>query len=217
MALQSFPERGLEGWKSLYTLGHSNLDFSQFIHLLSDSGIELLVDVRSRPQSSRFPQFSQPSFQKLLEAGGISYLFLGEELGGRPDDPDAYRPNGLVDYRARRNSYAFRAGLERVLKELEHRSLALMCAEEDPLECHRFLMICPELVSVGIRPLHIRKGSVVETQEAVENQLLEAQGFGSVAANTLFPEARAEALEKAYALQADKFAFRVDPVAVDRW
>lgn len=201
----------------LFTIGHSNLDFSQFVHLLSGSGIQLVADVRSRPQSSRFPQFTQPGFQKLLEAEGISYLFLGEELGGRPDDPDAYQLNGLVDYRARRKSYAFGAGLEQVLKELQHRSIALMCAEEDPLECHRFLMISPELVKVGIQPFHIRKSSLVETQEMIENRLLDLTGFGSVATNTLFPDARTEALEKAYTLQAEKCAYRVDPLAVDRW
>jgi uncharacterized protein (DUF488 family) len=92
-----------------------------------------------------------------------------------------------------------------------------MCAEEDPVECHRFLMICPALVESGIQPLHIRKGSKIETQEGAETRLLETNGFGDVAANTLFPDARAEALEKAYDLQAGKFAFRVDPMAVDRW
>lgn len=205
------------GLKSLFTVGHSNLDFAPFVELLKDYAVELVVDVRSRPQSSRFPQFSQPGFEKLLAAEGIAYLLLGEELGGRPDDPDAYRPDGLVDYRRRRQSYAFRAGLERLRKELEAHTLAMMCAEEDPLECHRFLMICPELVRAGIQPRHIRKGSRIEMQEAAENRLLEAAGFGAVAANTLFPEARVEALEKACELQAEKSAFRVDPLAVDRW
>ena len=200
--------------KGLFTVGHSNLEFAQFVKLLKDFSIQLLVDVRSRPQSGRFPQFSQPALEKLLEAQAIPYLFLGEELGGRPDDPDAYRPDGIVDYRARRKSYAFGAGLERVLRELQSRTLALMCAEEDPLECHRFLMICPELVASGIQPLHIRRGSQIETQEAAETRLLESNGFADLAANTLFPDARAEALEKAYDLQAAKFAFRVDPLAV---
>jgi uncharacterized protein (DUF488 family) len=193
------------------------LDFEQFVKLLRDSAVELVVDVRTKPQSSRFPQFSQPGFQRLLAAEGIAYLFLGEELGGRPDDPDAYRPDGLVDYRSRRKSYAFRAGLERLLNELEAHTLAMMCAEEDPLECHRFLMICPELVRAGIQPLHIRKGSRIEMQSAAESRLLEVAGFGAVAGNTLFPEARLEALEKAYELQAKKFGFRIDPLAVDRW
>ena len=199
---------------ALFTVGHSNLEFAQFLKLLQDFSVELLVDVRSRPQSGRFPQFSQLAFEKLLEDEGVAYLFLGEELGGRPDDPDAYLPDGRVNYRARRKSYAFGTGLERVLRELASRTLALMCAEEDPLECHRFLMICPELVASGIQPLHIRKGSQIETQEAAETRLLESNGFGDVAANTLFPAARTEALEQAYDLQAERFGFRVDPLAV---
>jgi uncharacterized protein (DUF488 family) len=203
--------------KALYTVGHSNLEFQQLIAVLGDAHVELLADVRSRPHSSRFPQFSQPGFEKLLQEEGIGYLFLGEELGGRPDDPDMYRANGVADYRARRGSYAFRAGLERLLQELEARSVALMCAEEDPLECHRFLMICPELVRLGVTPVHLRRGSRQESQESAENRLLEMRGFASVTGNTLFPEARAEALEDAYVLQAEKFAFRVDPAAIDRW
>jgi uncharacterized protein (DUF488 family) len=205
------------GVKPLFTVGHSNLDFPQFVKLLRDSDVKVLIDVRSRPHSSRFPQFSQPGFEKLLGEEGISYLFLGEELGGRPDDADTYRSDGRVDYRKRRKSYAFGAGMERVLAESQHRTCALMCAEEDPLECHRFLMICPELVRMGIQLFHIRKGSKIEGQETAENRLLEANGFGDVAACTLFPQARAEALEEAYELQAGKFAYRVDPLAVDRW
>jgi uncharacterized protein (DUF488 family) len=213
----SEPETNSLPLKPLYTLGHSSLDFAQFAELLKATGVELLADVRSLPQSSRFPQFSQPGFENLLEAEGISYLFLGEELGGRPDDVDAYRSDGQVDYRVRRKSYAFCTGVERLLRELEQRSVAIMCAEEDPLECHRFLMICPELVQMGIKPLHIRKGSQIETQEAAENRLLEATGFAGIAANTLFPEKRLEALEEAYRLQAEKCAYRVSPLAIDRW
>jgi len=212
---QFFPDSQV--CQSLFTVGHSNLDLPQFVTLLKDWSVGLLIDVRSQPRSGRFPQFSQPGFQKDIEDSGISYLFLGEELGGRPDDPDAYRRDGLVDYKARRRSHAFRSGMDRVLRELERDSCALLCAEEDPLECHRFLMICPELVRIGVRPAHIRKGSRIETQEDVENRLLCAHGFGGVAAATLFPEARTDALEKALQLQANKVAFRVDPLPAERW
>jgi uncharacterized protein (DUF488 family) len=203
--------------KTLFTVGHSNWDFPEFSKLLKNAQVELLVDVRSSPRSSRFPQFCQPGLDALLEAEGISYLFLGEELGGRPDDPDAYRSDGLVDYKARRKSYAFRAGIERLLSELEKRNTALMCAEEDPLECHRFLMICPEIVALGIQPVHIRKGTKPETQEAAENRLLSSNGFDAVSRDSLFSAARTEVLEDAYSLQTEKAAFRVDPLTVNRW
>lgn len=206
-----------EGGKALYTVGHSNLELLPFLRLIKDVRVEEIVDVRSRPQSGRFPQFNQAVLEQQLEPEGVGYLFLGEELGGRPDDPYAYLADGRVDYRARRRSYAFQSGLERVLRESQCRTIALMCAEEDPLECHRFLMICPEIVANGVTPLHIRKGSRIETQEAAETRLLESNGFGDVAVHTLFPAARADALHQAYELQAAKFAFRVDPMAVNRW
>jgi len=208
---------GTAGPRPLFTVGHSVLDFQQFAKLLQDSRVELVADVRSLPQSARLPHFSQPALEKLLGAERISYLFLGEELGGRPDDADAYRPDGVVDYAARRKSYAFQSGVERLLKKLEGQSVAMMCAEEDPLECHRFLMICPELVKLGIQPLHIRKGGQIETQEAAENRLLAANGFAAIAADTLFPQARSEALEDAYRLQAERHAFRVKPFALEPW
>ena len=197
--------------KPVFTIGHSNLDLDVFLTMLRDQRVELLIDVRSRPQSGRFPQFSQPAFQEAVEASGVAYLFMGEELGGRPEDPDVYTGDGVVDYRRRRESYAFRAGVERVLDEAGMRTVALLCAEEDPLECHRFLMICPELVAAGVRPIHIRKGSRLESQEQAENRLLAAGGLASMAGNTLFPDARVDALEEAYDLQARKCAFRVDP------
>ncbi len=201
----------------LFTIGHSNQEWSAFLQVLNRFGIPLVVDVRSRPNSSRFPHFSQPEFEVALREAGLAYLFLGEELGGRPADAKAYREDGLVDYRARRQSYGFRAGIERVLTELAAQTLVLLCAEEDPLACHRFLMICPELVAVGITPQHIRKGGVIETQSHAEDRLLVENGFGDVTSDSLFAAGRAEALEQAYLLQAKRCAFRVDPTLVEYW
>ncbi len=189
------------GDKIVFTVGHSNLSFDQFVKLLANFRIDLLADVRSAPYSNRFPHFSQPAFQAMLKAEGIGYLFMREELGGRPDDPDAYRRDGIVDYRARRASYAFRSGLERLLSELGQRSVALMCAEEDPLECHRFLMIGPELLRLEVRPLHVRRDCRMETQQEAENRLLKTHGFAGVAGDTLFPEARDKLYDLATAKQ----------------
>jgi uncharacterized protein (DUF488 family) len=102
------------GLNPLFTVGHSILEFQNFAALLKDHAVHLVVDVRSVPQSARLPHFSQPAFEKLLSAEQIAFLFLGEELGGQPDDADAYRSDGRVDYGVRRKSYAFQAGLERL-------------------------------------------------------------------------------------------------------
>jgi uncharacterized protein (DUF488 family) len=202
---------------TFFTVGHSSMEADEFTRLLETHHVGLVVDVRSQPHSLRFPHFDSSVLEKTLEGEGMDYLFLGEELGGRPADSAAYGRDGVVDYRAYRKSYAFSQGIERIEAELRTRCLVLMCAEEDPIECHRFLMICPELVATGLRPLHIRRNAKIETQEATEDRLLRFTGFADIAANTLFPEARAEAIEKALELQAKKFAFRVDPHLVERW
>lgn len=201
----------------LFTVGHSAADFSAFLNLLCRPGVSLLVDVRSRPQSARFPHFDRIELEQALPAAGIRYLFLGDELGGRPDDPKGYRGDGLVDYRARRKSSGFRTGIERIQIELEHNCVALMCAEEDPLTCHRFLMICPELTPLGIEPSHIRKGGIIESQRDAEDRLLNTQGFGDVATGALFSSDRETALEEAYVAQAEKCAFRIDPRVLEPW
>ncbi len=195
----------------IYTVGHSATQLSALVEVLHLFSIGLLVDVRSSPRSFRHPHFDRIELERALPPAGIRYLFLGEELGGRPEDPSAYARDGVVDYRARRTSYSFQAGLERVQTELAKDNLALMCAEEDPLHCHRFLMICPELVAHGVEPLHIRRGGILETQSEAEDRLLAAQDLEVAASGSLFAADRAAALETAYDAQARQYAFRVEP------
>lgn len=206
------------GVHQLYTIGHSNLDWPGFLCALQHFEVGLLVDVRSRPLSSQFPHFSRPEIECALRDAGIPYLFLGEELGGRPEDRKLYRSDGLVDYRACRRSRGFQSGIERVLRGLEEgSSLALMCAEEDPLDCHRFLMITPELILRGVAPAHIRRSGVLESQGEAEDRLLEQQQLSSVLRPSLFPVDRAQVLEDAYLARAEKCAFRLDPQAAEIW
>jgi len=197
----------------LFTIGHSAAQLSVFLTALKQSDVNLLIDVRSRPRSQRFPHFDQIELEEALRMTGIRYLFLGEELGGRPEDPKAYGNDGIVDYGKWRKSRAFQAGIERVLKESAACDLALMCAEEDPLNCHRFLMLCPELVALGIEPLHIRKGGIIETQREAEDRLLQQQKLGAAADGSLFASYRKSALDTAYLAQARKSAFRRELVS----
>jgi len=201
----------------LYTIGHSNLDWETFLSALRQLEIALVGDVRSRPLSSRFPHFSQTEIEFGLREAGMRYIFLGEELGGRPEDRKVYRSDGLVDYRACRRSRGFQSGIERVQRELDASALALMCAEEDPLDCHRFLMICPELVILGLDPAHIRRGATLETQREAEDRLLGQQQLSAALGPSLFPVDRAQVLEDAYLAQAEKCAFRLDPQTAEIW
>lgn len=202
-------------WHALYTIGHSNMEASAFLGLLIRHEIKMVCDVRSRPGSFRFPQFNRELLMAQLAAAKIVYQFFGDQFGGRPLDPRYYRPDGLVDYVARRKAPDFEEGMDRLLGFAKAQTLALMCAEEDPLHCHRFLMICPELVRRGIQPVHLRRASDTESQRDAEDRLLQLHGFADVTSNSLFAQARAAALEDALRLQSEQYAFRSSPEAIE--
>lgn len=199
----------------LFTVGHSNLELGVFLALLAQHGVQSLCDVRSRPASFRFPQFNREPLEAGLSSAGVRYEFLGEALGGRPADPRVYRGDGLVDYAARRRSPDFAEGIDRALALSRTSVTALMCAEEDPLQCHRFLMICPALLDRGVTPAHIRRGGVLESQRDAEDRLLVLHGFEDVTSTSLFVSGRDAALTDALVLQSKDFAFRASPEAIE--
>jgi uncharacterized protein (DUF488 family) len=183
----------------LFTVGHSNHDPEALLELLHGAGITAIADVRSSPYSRRLPQFNRPTLEAFLRHHGIAYVFLGDLLGGRPVAAELYHPDGWADYERVRETAAFQLGIERVVRGLETYTIALMCGEEDPLDCHRSLMIAPALKEMGLPPRHIRKGGRVETTAQFEQRLQEETGLGS-----LFPESLAEA----YRVMNRKKAYR---------
>jgi uncharacterized protein (DUF488 family) len=200
---------------TLFTIGHSNLDLADFLAILANQGIETVCDVRSRPGSFRFPQFNREPLEAAAGLAKIRYHFLGESLGGRPEDPRVYRSNGQVDYVARRKSTDFSAGIDHLLELSRTANLVLMCAEEDPLQCHRFLMICPALLERGILTVHIRRGGILESQRDAEDRLLGLHGGTAFTSGALFVSERGPALEDALLRQAEEFAFRTSPEAIE--
>jgi uncharacterized protein (DUF488 family) len=199
----------------LFTLGHSNLEMSDFIGTLLRYEIKVVCDVRSRPGSFRFPQFNREPLEARLGAAKIRYEFCGEQLGGRPLDPQYYLATGLVDYPKRRSAPAFLEAIDQAIGLSRQRKTAILCAEEDPLHCHRFLLICPALVERGILPVHLRRGGTVETQRDAEDRLLQLHGFADVTSDSLFAHGREAALEDALRLQSEQYGFRTSPEAIE--
>ena len=198
----------------IYTIGHSNLEPAEFLAALRKFAVLMLADVRSLPRSTRYPQFSRENLEEAMREAGIRYLFLGDELGGRPADPKLYSSNGKVNYRARRACRDFQYGVDRVVELAGQAPLALLCAEEDPVTCHRFLLITPELTMRGVTPAHIRKHGVLESQAEAEDRLL-GEHQADIAGASLFSADRAAALEDALVMQAEKCAYRADPQALE--
>ena len=149
----------------VFTIGHSTLDSKHFIGLLRRHKIEVVADVRSVPYSAHVPQFDRERLAAALQEEGIHYVFLGKELGGRPNDPSCYDESGRVQYERVAQTNAFRLGIKTVLAEARTKRIALMCSEKDPLNCHRALLVAQTLHKSGVVVLHIWDDGTLETHE----------------------------------------------------
>ncbi|HEY4265119.1 MAG TPA: DUF488 domain-containing protein [Micropepsaceae bacterium] len=153
----------------IFTIGHSNQTRDRFLDLVGQNAITALADVRSVPLSRWASQFNRDALAKSLAERGIAYVFLGRELGGRPKDP-AFLRDGRPDYAAMARSEGFRTGIARVREGAKIYRLALMCAERDPIDCHRFLLIARHLAGHGVPVSHILASGTVEEQQATERR-----------------------------------------------
>ena len=198
----------------IFSIGHSHHDLAYLVALLQQAGITAVADVRSQPFSGRLPQFNRPELDCALRSAGITYYFLGDQLGGRPQRPSLYDDAGRVDYVRVRATAPFQQGLERLTSAGARDRVAMLCAEEDPLDCHRGLMIAPALMERGIVPAHLRGDGSMETTAAMEKRLLAATKLDDGSMDGLFaaalsPEDRQQMLAEAYALMARRKAFRL--------
>jgi len=142
---------------TIYTIGHSNHKWETILPLLKMHNVELLVDVRSRPVSRFTPFTNKGRFPGLLAAEGVDYLFKGEALGGKPEDPSRYDEEGRPDYAKMAKDAGFRAGVVDLVAVAGDRNTAIIRSEGDPAECHRRLLLARALESHGVQILHILK------------------------------------------------------------
>lgn len=185
----------------LFTIGHSTQSWEQFHDRLVCHRIDAVGDVRSSPYSARLPQFNREILERALKSAGIHYVFLGNELGARRSERECY-VDGIARYDRIARTPAFHSGLERVRKGVGRFRLALMCAEKDPLECHRTILVCRELRNeFEIR--HILDDGKMENHSDAESRLLAEERVPSED----FFISREELIARAYDRRGAKIAF----------
>jgi uncharacterized protein (DUF488 family) len=162
--------------REILTIGHSNHSIEHFLALLRGAGVTALADIRSAPYSRHVPQFNHDVLPAALRGAGIAHVYLGRELGGRPRN----RPHGgALDYETIATTDKFQAGLQRVLDGAATRRIALMCAEQYPLDCHRCLLVGRALAAHGASVRHILPNGATTTQADIEAELLRRAGINS--------------------------------------
>lgn len=157
--------------KKLFTMGYGKIQLPRFIELLKQKGIRSIIDVRTAPYSRYKPEFSKKELEKSLKQAGLNYLFMGKECGGHPAD------GGFRDYKEYGKTAIFKQGLKRILEVTAGGPACLMCAESDPLKCHRFLLVCRHLRQTNLIINHLYFDGNEESQRELEVRLLEAAGL----------------------------------------
>jgi uncharacterized protein (DUF488 family) len=152
----------------IFTIGYGNRPVEELIALLQHYKIEYLVDIRSQPYSRYHPDFSKAALEAKIKQQGLRYLFMGDKLGGRPEDADCY-VNGKVDYAVLRAKPFYQQGVQRISTARERGArMALLCSEQKPQECHRGKLIGPTLREQGIEVAHIDEEGKLKSQEEVD-------------------------------------------------
>ena len=192
------------------TIGHSNHTIERFIELLCQHRVTAVADVRSSPYSKIHAKFNREALAAALKQEGIAYSFLGKELGGRPADKTCYE-HGRVQYRRVAATPIFRSGLDRILAGVQSYRIALMCAEREPIECHRALLVAPELEKAGITVLHLHIDGRTESHTDAMSRLLD---LFRLADEDLF-RSRPELIEEACYRQQERVAFAEKPSPQD--
>ena len=185
----------------VYTIGHSNHSIEHFVSLVKQAGISAIADVRSSPYSRIHSQFNREPLKETLRREGVQYVFVGKELGARPQDRSCYRDD-IAEYALIEKSALFKKGIDRVVRGAETFRIALMCAEKEPLDCHRTVLVSRKFASQGIRIRHILADGRIENHSETEKRLLTLTHQESA---DLFA---GDPLERAYEIRGREICFK---------
>ncbi|WP_411822461.1 DUF488 family protein [Leptospira sp. 'Mane'] len=188
---------------SLFTVGHSNHTIEHFKSILIRHQIDVICDVRSNPYSKYNPQFNKEFLKNELKKSNIKYLFLGKELGAR-SDKKKYYINNKVKYSLLVKDPLFKIGIKRLEDGMKQYKIALMCAEKDPITCHRMILIIREIREKSSIQ-HILENGTLENNSEAESRLMNLHGLEI----NLFQQNN-QLVEQAYDLQADKIAYELN-------
>jgi uncharacterized protein (DUF488 family) len=193
----------------IYTVGHSRHEINYFIELLKVWSVNCVVDVRSIAASRFNPQFNKKALEASLKQQGITYLHMADEFGARQTSPEILT-GGQVDFNKVRKAAKFQNGIHRLKDGVKKGfTITLMCAEADPLECHRFSMITPALKENDFEIIHILKDKTVVPNHALEEQLM-TRYKKTFLTSGLFVTTYEERLKAAYDLHGKESAWSVE-------
>ena len=159
---------------TVYTIGYSGFSIDDFVTTLKKHNISLVVDVRSSPFSSYFPQYNRDSLEIFLKMHGIYYRSYPSEFGARQNDRKYYCKEGYLDFEVFSRSEPFLKGISKLCNSMEQNyTFTLLCAEKDPICCHRTILVARAFFERGYNVVHLLTNGKTITQQEINKQLIE--------------------------------------------
>lgn len=197
---------------TIYTIGYTGFTREDLLLELKKRGINSLIDVRSSPYSERYPDYNSVELSEYMQQNGIIYRSYSKEFGARQDDTCFYNDEGYLDFKKFAASEIFLNGIERIMKSCGHKyKFVLLCAEKEPINCHRAILVARAFYERGCKIIHILPGNREKTQGDIEQELLDryfprrAQITFDNMNDALSDE---EYIDRAYLEQAKRIAYR---------
>jgi len=191
---------------SLYSIGYSGFanNVEGFIDMLNRYRINVLIDVRSSPYSAYFSEFNKDNLERVLKENGIYYRNYAAEFGARQEERKLY-PEGYLSFELFSKTDAFREGMQKVITGTNAGySMAFMCAEKEPVTCHRAILVARAFYEDGYPVTHILPNGDTKTQTDIEDELLQMNP------PTLFDDSEIDSLVLAYRKQNEKIGFKLE-------
>lgn len=152
-----------------FTIGHSRLELIEFLRLIKQFDVTHVADVRTNPQSRWAPQFNRKRFASSLAAERLEYIHMGDALGGHPKDPELYE-DGRVIYERITQRRDYRNAIKKLAALIERHTVAVMCTEKSPEDCHRHPLIAVSLLERGVEIDHILNSGELKSARSIESE-----------------------------------------------
>ena len=197
----------------VYTIGYTSFDINKFIEILKKYHINCLIDVRSNPKSSYYKEYDDINLSYSLKKNNILYRNYNVEFGARQNNKKYYNPKGFLDFKVFSKSEQFKEGIFKIRKAQElGYTVCLMCAEKDPINCHRTILIARNLDINGFNVRHILYTEDTCTQSNIDERLLDKY-FPNRNQISIFAEnnlSKEEMIEKSYELKNEEIGFKLE-------
>lgn len=199
----------------IYTIGHSNYSVEKLIDMLKFYDINCVVDIRGTPYSKYNIQFDKETIKYTLTHSGFVYIYMAKELAAKRINKQSYNSEGYSDFEKVIHEDDFINGIQRLKIGCEKGyKIALLGAMQEPIRCHRSILVGRALRDYGFNVKHILDDYSIASQEDIEKNILDKyfSNRGQLTIDSLLGNemTEEEMIEEGYRLANKEIGYRIE-------